>query len=404
MNLKRWTDMDPMIKTMLQGYIDGLESLKPSDASLRKEVEDFKKDLMAFGETQHDMTTLFPNFQDSGLMGKYMDLSTKITLAAQSGQQAEPEPEKKPRVTPAEWLEPFRTAYDYIKNLPVRERGLAVYRKLFEIGERHTDITEFLIEVEKENLLWKLCSEDTLGILAISLTGMDPLYKALTYSVRKNIEAWEASVCEADAYYLQDLFSDDNAKNPPRLLQLEHYVLCLGTHLMLYRGPNGKEGLMEMIATGNCSKQEFNDKASNMVISKLQARRTMEIMRKAVGLTFDDILADEFLRHKLISTANVCGLSRAYVQSNPNIFDILADTYHNEIVPDITLIDAIKREPSVRFGRWRMPEDAENEKAAVLAREYYKDLPYFKYEDQLQSGTIHVGTGEGFDIKLPVNA
>lgn len=395
--------MDSMIKMMLQGYIDGLESMKTSDDSIKKEIEAFKKEVMAFGETQTDVTMLFPNFQDSGLMGKYMDLSTKISMSAQGGgQEAAPaKEEKKPRPTPAEWLEPFRTSYDYIKNMPIRERGLAVYRKLFEIGERHTDITEFLIEVEKENLLWKLCSEDTLGILAITLTGMDPLYEGLTYSIRKNIEAWEASVCEADAYYQQDLFSDDNAKNPPRLLQLENYVICLGTHLMVYRGPNGKEGLMTMIATGDNSKQDFKEKAANMIVSKLQARRAMDIIQKAVGLTFDDIIADEFLKHKLIATANVCGLSRAYVQSNPNIFDILADTYHNEIVPEISLIDSFKRESSLSFGRWRMPEDAEHGKGKAMAREHYKDLPYFKYEDQLQSGTIHVGTGEGFDIKLP---
>lgn len=395
--------MDPMIKTMLQGYIDGLESMKTGDDSIKKEIEAFKKEVMAFGETQNDLATLFPNFQDSGLMGKYMDLSAKITMAAQGGAQetAPATEEKKPRPTPAEWLEPFRTSYDYIKNMPVRERGLAVYRKLFEIGERHTDITEFLIEVEKENLLWKLCSEDTLGILAITLTGMDPLYEALTYSIRKNIEAWEASVCEADAYYQQDLFSDDNAKNPPRLLQLENYVICLGAHLMVYRGPNGKEGLMRMIATGDNSKQDFKDKAGSMIVAKLQARRAMDIIRKAVGLTFDDIIADEFLKHKLIATANVCGFSRAYVQSSPNIFDILADTYHNEIVPEISLIDSFKRESSLSFGRWRMPEDAEHEKGKAMAREHYKDLPYFKYEDQLQGGTIHVGTGEGFEIKLP---
>ena len=394
--------MDPTIKMMLQGYIDGLESMNTNDASLKQEIADFKKEVMAFGEKQNDITMLFPNFQDSGLMGKYMDLSTKISLAGQAGGEAAPaKEEKKPRPTPAEWLEPFRTSYDYIKNFTVRERGLAVYRKLFEIGEKHTDITEFLVEVEKENLLWKLCSEDTLGILAVTLTGMDPLYEGLTYSIRKNIEAWEKSVCEADAYYLQDLFSEDNAKNPPRLLQLEHYVICLGTHLMVYRGPNGKEGLMEMIATGNYVKPDFKDKASNMVVSKMQARRTMEIIKKAVGLTFDDIMADEFLKYKLISTSNVCGLSKAYVQSNPNILDILADTYHNEIVPEITLIDAIKRESSLKFGRWRMPEGSEPEKAAALAREHFKDLPYFKYEDQLQGGSVHVGTGEGFDINLP---
>ena len=394
-----------MIKMMLQGYIDGLESMKTSDASIKKEIEDFKKEVMAFGETQTDVALLFTNFQDSGLMGKYMNLTTKISMASQatqggqeSGQGAG---EKKPRVTPQEWLEPFWTAYDYIKNLPIRERGLAVYRKLFEIGERHTDITEFLVEVERENLLWKLCSEDTLGILDITLTGMDPLYKGITYSTLKNIEAWKASVCEADAYYLQDLFSDDNAKVPPRLIQKEHYVACLGAHLMTYRGPNGKEGIMEMIASGKCDEHEFKSKAGGMAVSKLQARRTMEIIDKALGLSFDDIISDEYLKYKLISTANVCGLSRAYVQSNPNILDILADAYRNEIVPDISLVDAIRREPSVRFGRWRMPESPDNEKAASLARQHYKDLPYFKYEDQLQGGSIHVGTGDGFDIKLP---
>ena len=388
---------------MLQGYIDGLSSMKITDDSIRQEVEDYKKELMAFGESQNDPATFFPKFQDSGLMGKYMDLSTKITLAAQAAEAPSEKKQEKHIATPSEWLEPFRTSYDYIKNYPIRERGLAVYRKLFEVGDRHTNITEFLAEVERENLLWKITSEDTLGILDITLTGMDPLYKAITYPTLKNIEAWEKSVCDADAYYLQDILSEDIAKTPPRLLQREHYVLCLATHLILYRGPKGKEGIMEMIATGDCPKLKFMGCASAMVIGKMRARRTMDIMKKAIGLTFDDILADEYLRYKLISTSNVYGLSRAYIQSNPNILDILTDTVHNEIMTDISLIDSIKRETSLNFGRWRMPEDAEYEKAKEIARQAYQDQPYFKYEDQLQRGSIHVGTGEGFDIKTGGN-
>ena len=391
--------MDPTIQMMIQGYISGLDNMQTTDDSIKREIEDYKKELIAFGESQNDVTLFFSNFQESGMMGKYMDLSAKVAMAGQTTNQTE---EKEQHiVTPKEWLEPFRTAYDTIKNYPVRERGLAVYRKLFEIGERHTDITEFLIEVEKENLLWKICSEDTLGILSITLTGMDPLYKGLTYPIRKNIEYWNASVCEADAYYLQDILSQDIAKNSSRLLQPEHYVIALGLHLMVYRGPKGKEGLMEMIATGNYTKTSFMANASNMVIAKAQARRTLDIIKKALGLSFDDIMADEFLKYKLIANSNVCGLSRAYVQSNSNVLDLMADAVHNEIVPDISLIESIKREPAVRFGRWRMPEDSDYEKGKALARQTYKDLPYFIYEDQLQSGTVHVGTGDGFDIKLP---
>ena len=391
--------MDPTIQMMLQGYIDGLASMKITDDSIRQEVEDYKKELMAFGESQNDPATFFPKFQDSGLMGKYMDLSTKITLAAQAAEAPSEQKQEKHIATPSEWLEPFRTSYDYIKNYPIRERGLAVYRKLFEIGDRHTNITEFLAEVEKENLLWKLCSEDTLGILDITLTGMDPLYKGLTYSTLRNMEAWKASVCDADAYYQQDLFAEDNAKMPARLLQREHYVICLGAHLIAYRGPQGKERIMEMIATGNCPRPEFMSRAAGMVILKQQARRTLEIIKKSIGLTFDDIISDEFLKWKLISTSNVYGLSRAYIQSNPNILDILADTVYNEIIPDISLVDSIRREASLNFGRWRMPEDPEYKKAEDIARQTYQHLPYFKYEDQLQNGSIHVGTGEGFDIK-----
>ncbi len=391
--------MDATIQMMIQGYISGLESLNTTDDSIKAEIEAYKRELTAFGESQNDPTLFFSNFQESGLMGKYMDITAKVAMAGQTSNQTEQK--EKHIVTPQEWLEPFRTAYDHIRNLPIRERGLAVYRKLFEIGDRHTDITEFLIEVEKENLLWKISSEDTLGILSIAFTGMDPLYKGLTYSLRKNIEYWNASVCEADAYYLQDILSQDIAKNTSRLLQPEHYVIALGLHLMVYRGPKGKEGLMEMIATGSYTKTSFMANVSNMVIAKAQARRTLDIIKKALNLTFDDIIADEFLKYKLIATSNVCGLSRAYVQSNSNILDLMADAVHNEIIPDISLIDSIKREPFVRFGRWRMPEDSEYEKGKALARQTYKDLPYFKYEDQLQSGTIHVGTGEGFDITLP---
>ena len=388
--------MDATIKMMIQGYFDSLDNMNTDDASLRKEIEDFKKDLTAFAERHNDPMTFFPKFQESGLFGKFMELSTKIAMAGQATQEPATG-EKKPLPTPSEWLEPFRSAYDAIKDSPVRERGLAVYRKLFQIGERHSDITEFLLEVERENLLWKISSEDALGVLEIQLTGMDPLYEGLTYPVRKNIEAWEASVSEADAYYLLDLLAADIAKTPPSILQKELYVICLGAHLMVYRGPQGKEGIMEMIATGNCSRQAFMSNASNMVIAKLQARRMAEIIRKSIGLEFDDILADEYLRYKLISSASVCGLSKAYIQSSPNLIVLLSDAFQNEIVPDISLFEAIERESGVMLGRWRMPEDRDASKAQAIAREALKDLPYFKYEDYLQ-GSIRVGTGEGFEI------
>ena len=392
--------MDATIKMMLQTYIDGLDSMNPGDEALRREAADFKNELLAFGETQNDVVTFFANFQNSGLQGKYVDITSKISMAAMArAQESAPVEEKKEQSKIEQWLEPFHTAYDHIKDLPVRERGLAVYRRLFEIGERNTDITEFLLEVEEENLLWKLSSEDTLGILQITLTGMDPLYRGLTYSVLGNIEAWKRSVCEADAFYLQDIFSRDNAGCPSRLIQPQTYVACLGAHLMVYRGPKGKEGLMTMLATGRYTQEEFRTNAGNMVLARLQARRTEGIIKKALGLGFDDILHDEFLKYWLISTANVCGLSKAYVQSNSVLLDILADAFHNEIMTDISLLDAFRREPSVKFGRWRMPDDAEHARAVALARERFKDLPYFKYEDQLNGSGFHVGMGEGFDIK-----
>ncbi|MBP3269853.1 MAG: hypothetical protein J6L98_04150 [Bacteroidales bacterium] len=392
--------MDATIKMMIQGYFDSLDNMKAGDMSMTREIEDFKKELTAFAESQDDAMTFFPKFQESGLMGKFMEISTKIAMAGQATQRASQERatgEKKPVVTPAEWLEPFRNAYDAIKGSPVRERVLSVYRQLFQIGERHSDITEFLLDVERKNLLWKISSEDALGILEIRLTGMDSLNEGLTYPIRKNIEAWKESVSEADVCYLLDLLSADTARTSGRLLQKEQYVICLGTHLMVYRGPQGKEGIMEMIATGDCPRQAFMSKASNMVIAKLQTRRMAEIIRKSIGLEFDDILSDEYLRYKLISTANVCGLGKAYIQSNSNLIDLLSDAYHNEIVPDISLFEAIRRESSVMLGRWRMPDDRDTRKAEAIAMETFKDLPYLKYEDQLQ-GSIHLGTGEGFDI------
>ena len=393
--------MDPIIQMMVQGYFDSLDSMHASGASILKEIEDYKRELTAFAEGQNDAASFFPKFQESGMMGKFMDLSAKIALAAQAETAAASgEKNQKPLATPSEWLEPFRTAYETIKDYPIRERGLSVYRRLFEIGEKHSDITEFLLEVEKENLLWKISSEDTLGILEIQLTGMDPLYKGLTYATRKNIEAWDASVCEADIHYYQDLLSEDIAKTSPRLLQKERFVSCLGAHLMVYRGPNGKEGIMEMIATGNCPRHRFLGNASNMVVAKLQARRMMDIIHKNLGLRFEDIMADEYLRFKLISSSNVYALSKAYVESNSNLLDILADAFYHEILPDISLSDAIKRETDVQFGRWRMPQGREVERAGDLARKAFRDLPYSRYEDQLQGGSIRVGTGEGFEINL----
>ena len=135
--------MDPIIQMMLQGYLDGLANRETDDDALRQEIDAFKKELLSFGESQHDPALFFPNFQESGLMGQFIALSTKITLAAQAAKEAvSGAREKKPLATPAEWLEPFRKAYDDIKDIPARERGLAAYRRLFAVGEKHAaDIT-----------------------------------------------------------------------------------------------------------------------------------------------------------------------------------------------------------------------------------------------------------------------
>ncbi|MBR4801495.1 MAG: hypothetical protein IK041_01660, partial [Bacteroidales bacterium] len=96
--------MDATIQMMLQGYIDGLDTLKTNDASIKQEIEDLKKEMMAFGETQNDPATFFPNFQEAGLMGKYMDISTKVNLAAMAEKEASSEKtEKKHIPTPSEW-------------------------------------------------------------------------------------------------------------------------------------------------------------------------------------------------------------------------------------------------------------------------------------------------------------
>ena len=132
--------MDPTIKMMLQGYIDSLDSMKPSDAALKQEVEAFKKELTAFAEAQRDAMTFFPKFQDSGLMGKYMDLTTKITLAAQStGNACAEKPQQKHRTTPAEWLAPF------ISPELIKETACTGSLLILAIGFNMLEITKFKV-------------------------------------------------------------------------------------------------------------------------------------------------------------------------------------------------------------------------------------------------------------------
>ena len=46
--------MDAVIKMMVQGYIDGLDGLKTNNEGFKQEIEDFKKELLAFGEKEND--------------------------------------------------------------------------------------------------------------------------------------------------------------------------------------------------------------------------------------------------------------------------------------------------------------------------------------------------------------
>ncbi len=378
--------MSDLIRGMVQSYLDAFDAYTITSPSLQQEVADFKEKMFAFAGANPDITVFYEKFAQSGLQEEYSALVTRVAMASMGTADEEgrvktdysdsPAP---PPMSVRDYLEQYRLPYDEIRKAGYRKRAEAAYEKLFEVADRTEDMLDAQIIIEEERLLWKIVSEDSLDLFKPILEAMDPLQPAMTVTLEKHVEIYEKAQSSEELDYalerleyekiplLQRALSKMTLSTMLSSLLLDYCANKLNAQLSGGQGQQGRNALYAMVALRSAIK------------------RTLRFLEEEMGLTFDDLLADEGLKIWMLVPQNADELGRTKEVLNPQNCDVYRDIVRDEILGDLSLLDLLRQTPEkmIWFALKGAAGDAFHSRAVERAEQLNADLTYYRYKEQL---------------------
>lgn len=386
--------MSDLIRGIVQGYLDAFDAYTITSPSLQQEVADFKEKMFAFAGANPDVTVFYEKFAQSGLQEEYSALVTRVAMAGMGTADEEGRVKTDYSGTPAppplsvrDYLEQYRLPYDEVKKAGYRKRAEAAYEKLFEVAERTEDMLDAQIIIEEERLLWKIVSEDSLDLFEPVLEALDPLQPAMTVTLEKHVELYKKAQSSEEldnalerleyekVPVLQRAVSNMTISTLLSSLFLDYCANKLNAQLSGGRGQQGKNALYAMIALRSA------------------LRRTLRFLEEDLGLTFDDLLADEGLKIWMLAPQNADELGRTKEALNPHNYDVYRDIVREEILSDLSPLDLLKQTPEkmVWLALKGAAKDAFHNRAVERAKQLNAPLTYYRYKDQLaQAAKPHI--------------
>lgn len=320
-----------------------------------------------------------------------MALITKISMAsmqtAAPEQSAETQQEgsadaqggsSAPTITPRQFVEQYRAAYDEIKKSGYRTRACAAYEQLLAVPDSCADILEAQIKLEQERLLWRIVKDDMLDIFETVLAAMDPLDDSTAGAVRLRTEAVQQSGSDEELTYRLEKLDTAVTAAVQRAAMLVSLYALISKQLLDYCKAKIAvyEWQNDTLASGGI-----------MAMANLreQIRRTLGFIEAEWGLSFEQIISDETQRLWMLAPQAVDATARVKTCLNPHNLEVYRDIVENEILSDMSLEDALLR--GQKDWIWFDLNSAEKsdytaraeKKAALLDSE----LTYFKYIDEL---------------------
>ena len=182
--------MDAGVEGLLKTYIEAFDTMPCDDEKILKEIEEFKEELTLLAKSAKDITTFMADYDAKGYGKRYIDLFGKIAMSKSSELTVE-EIKDRQKITPKEFVEQYRTAYDAIKACKYRKKAEQAYQNLFDLAERSGDMLDFNIESERNNLMFKLSADDNIEQNEFIKEASDPLDKIVYPQYAKRIENWQ---------------------------------------------------------------------------------------------------------------------------------------------------------------------------------------------------------------------
>ncbi|MDD3738659.1 MAG: hypothetical protein PHP31_05135 [Lentimicrobiaceae bacterium] len=364
--------MDVVVEGILNAYLEAFETMPCDDEKVLKEIEEFKKELTLLAESAKDVTSFMADYDSKGYGKRYIDLFGKIAMSKSSEITVE-EIEKRQQITPKEFVEQYRTAYDAIKACKYRKKAEQAYQNLFDLAEQSADMLDFNIESERRNLMFKLSADDNIEQNEIIAQASDPLDKIAYPQYARTIENWQNAKSDADITYLSEVEQIKISQNSIREQQkmtLIATITLLATEFIQFK---------HLVLSGK-SKQNIQNGLQGMIKKRADLKRLFFDLMPAFELSWELILNDKFYRHLLLTPKNLDVTGRITMCSHPQNIEAINEIVTEEMLSDKPIIELVFRPANTPmvFSTHKRTDEISS-KYAKIAENMNKDLDYYKY-------------------------
>lgn len=378
--------MNEVIGGMIQGYTDAFDMYSITSPALQQQVEDYKNRLVAFAETVPDAAVFYSKLTETGLQEEYSALITRVAMAGmgaadESGNAKTDysDTPSAPAMSVRDFLEQYRASYDEVKKAGYRKRGEVAYENIFAVADRADDMLDAQTILEEEQLLWKVVTEDGLDIFAPILQAMDPLQPGISAAVEYSAVAFQNAGCDEELAYLTEKQTYDVVMASCRYTSRVELLALLAEALIYYAGNRVNVAL----AGQNIGDGRFH---RGLISYQNCIARTLRFFEEELGVTFNDLLADEGMKIWLLNPRNADELGRIKECLHQHNLDVVRDIVENEIRNDAPLPEILVRELVQVYWLDLDGEQAKafSGKAERKAAELNAPLSYYKYREQLR--------------------
>ncbi len=369
--------MDAIIQQVVNGYLSVFDSVPCSDEGVKAEIEAYKAEVNALGEKHTDMMAFMSEFSSSGLEAKQTGLITKASQppADQTEKDhAQIENAQANLPTVSEFLNQYRASYDAVKQQGYRKNAERAYENIFDVANRTDDLLEMNIILEKEEMLWKIVSEDLKDIYNPIFEALDPNNSGFRNQFKNLIRVANESLCDDQLTYNIELQNQANQKENYRFISEMVVVIQFSKSLWDYHLCKTKlRGWFE---------PEKDLKA--LIAIRKSSKRFYESMNKIWGWTLDSILADPWKKVWMLVPTPLDTLNRIKKTQDINNLEVYKELLA-EILSDKSLEEILLNEQTeVMSYLLDKTSDQVTSEYTEIARQENAPLTYFQHEEKLK--------------------
>jgi hypothetical protein len=306
--------MKDEIRNIVNVYVNAFDSFPCSDETISAAVEDFKNSVIALGEHSTGIQSFMSDFDTEGYMKTYLDLMGRIALA-NAPKLTKEELTRRQQITPHDFAEQYRSAWEPIHQSGYRKKAEAAYQRLFDLGNRAADMLDFNVECETGNWYFRLSADDAIEQYEFLREATDPLNKMIYPQYDKYINAWNEAKSEAEISHNMDIATAQEEQRKRCETQRLTIITAIALAAVEYTKTR-----MQMRRFGRNDKQKAQKFLTGFITIRRRIKRLIHFLLPAFGLSWQQVLDDRYYRHLLLAPSFLDQTMRfAYCQSPDNI-------------------------------------------------------------------------------------